>query len=150
MLRDVLDRLYVEKTRENLQEISTLLRQKFGQDLMSKVIAKDVENDPNNIVAVEGIRRPSDIVYLEKADGFRLVYITAEPKIRWQRLVERNENPGDAQKTFEQFLNDQQAEADRMIQELGKTAPIKIDNNGTVGELYNKIENLLKEIKEGL
>src|SRR5258705_11222957 len=66
MLRDILDRIYVEQNRENLQDLSTFLRQRYGQDIMSKVIAKDVQNDPNPIVAVEGIRRPTDITYLQE------------------------------------------------------------------------------------
>lgn len=67
---------------------------------MSKVIALDVENDSNPIVAVEGIRRPTDITYLEKLPGFNLIYITADPKIRWERLVKHLENPGDTEKNL--------------------------------------------------
>ncbi|MFA6490899.1 MAG: AAA family ATPase, partial [Candidatus Magasanikbacteria bacterium] len=99
MLRDVLKRLYVENSRENLQNLSTVLRTNFGQDLMSRVIAEDVKNDSKEIVAVEGIRRPTDITYLEKNPGFNLIYITADPQTRWERLVKRNENPGDDKKT---------------------------------------------------
>jgi len=147
MLRDVIKRLYIPESRENLQLISTVLRQNFGQDLMSKVIALDVENDPNEIVAVEGIRRPTDITYLEKLPGFNLVYITAEPKIRWERLIKRAENPGDTEKTFEQFLTDEQAEADRQIKELGRTAKYTINNDGDFENFHNQIEEILKKIK---
>ena len=147
MLRDVLKRLYVENTRENLQNLSTMLRTNFGQDLMSRVIAEDVKNDPKEIVAVEGIRRPTDITYLQKNPGFHLIYITADPKIRWERLVKRNENPGDDKKTFEDFLKDEQAEADRLIKELGKSAEYTITNDGNLEEFYGQMEAILKKIK---
>jgi dephospho-CoA kinase len=126
--------------------LSKILRENFGQDLMSKVIALDVENDPNEIVAVEGIRRPTDITYLEKMAGFNLIYITAESKIRWERLVKRAENPGDTKKTYEQFLVDEQAEADRLIKELGSKAKFTITNNGNFEEFYNQMENIFKKI----
>ncbi len=147
MLRDILDRIYVEKNRENLQELSTFLREKFGQDVMSKVIAKDVEADQGNFVIVDGIRRPTDITYLEKIPGFCLVYVTADSHLRWQRLVQRKENPGDEKKTYEEFLHDEQAEADQLIQTLGSQAKIKITNNGTKQELFAQVEAIIQQLK---
>jgi dephospho-CoA kinase len=148
MLRDVLKRVYIENSRENLQKLSTVLRENFGQDLMSRVIAEDVKNDPKEIVAVEGIRRPTDITYLEKNPGFNLIYITADPKIRWERLVKRNENPGDDKKTFEEFSKDEQAEADRMIKDLGKNAKYTITNDGDLESFFGQMESILKQIHE--
>lgn len=148
MLRDMLDRIYVEKTRENLQDISKFLRERFGQDVMSKVIAKDVQNDSGEIVVVDGIRRPTDITYLHELPGFHLVYITAESESRWKRLVARKENPGDEQKTYQEFLKDQQAEAEQLIQELGEKAEFKIVNDGTKEDLTSEVENILTLIKK--
>ncbi len=147
MLRDILDRIYVEKTRENLQDISTFLRSRYGQDIMSKVIVKDVLNDKNNIVAVEGIRRPTDITYLQELTGFHLIYITADAKTRWERMVLRQENPDEADKTFEQFLKDEQAEADMLIKELGKQAEYTLTNDGTKEEFFVNMEKILTDIK---
>lgn len=143
MLRDILKRVYVPETRENLQNLSTFLRESYGQDVMSRVIAEDVARNENNLVIVEGIRRPSDIEYLKKIEGFHLVYITGDEKIRWQRLVARKENAGDDKKTFEEFLKDEQAEADRMIKELGATAETKIENNHGFEEFYQALEKLV-------
>ncbi|EKD42923.1 MAG: hypothetical protein ACD_72C00532G0003 [uncultured bacterium] len=147
MLRDILNRIYLPVSRENLQVLSTLLRENFSQDVMSRVIKEDVINDPLEIVAVEGIRRPSDITYLQELDGFCLIYITADPKIRWQRMVLRNENAGDVDKTLEQFLQEEQAEADKMIKELGQKAKYTINNDGTIEEFYQNMENILNELK---
>src|SRR3989344_8173343 len=129
ILRDIINRLYLPETRGNLQNISTVLRENFGQDVLSKVIAEDVKNDPNEIVVVEGVRRPTDITYLREIPGFHLIYITAESKLRWERLVKRGENEDDMEKTYEEFLKDEQAEADILIKELGKSAEYTIYNN---------------------
>ncbi len=144
MLRDILKRVYVPETRENLQNLSTFLRESYGQDVMSRVIAEDVARDQNKLVVVEGIRRPSDIEYLKKLEGFHLIYLTGDPKIRWQRLVARKENPGDSEKTFEQFLKDETAEADKLIKELGETAEKKIENNLGYDEFYTALEELVR------
>jgi dephospho-CoA kinase len=145
MLRDILDRVYVDQSRDNMQTLSTFLRENYGQDVMSKVIAKDVEHDTNDLVVVEGIRRPTDITYLSEIPGFHLIYITADPKIRWERLVKRAENPGDTEKTYEEFLEDEQAEADRLIKELGAQAEITINNDRTMDELFAQLEKILQD-----
>lgn len=147
MIRDILDRLYIEQNRKNLQNLSTILRQNFGEDVMSKVIAEDAKNDKNDLVLIEGIRRPTDISYLKENPGFHLIYITADPKIRWERLVKRAENPGDTEKTYEQFLEDEKAEADCLIKDLGKTAEFIINNNGTLEEFYQQMEDIIAKIK---
>jgi dephospho-CoA kinase len=56
ILRDILNRLYLPIKRENMQDISTFLRQRFGEDLLAKIITEDVKNDPHEIVVVDGIR----------------------------------------------------------------------------------------------
>ncbi len=147
MLRDVLDRMYIEKSRENLQKISKILREHFSQDIMSRVIAEDVKKDTGDLVVVDGVRRPSDITYLEKDPSFRLVFIDAEPKTRWQRLVKRNENPGDDTKTFETFTIEDNAESEQEIANLGAQAHYTIDNNGDMGSLYLQVDEILNKIR---
>lgn len=143
ILRDVLNRLHIELTRENLQDISTLLRQRFGEDLLAKVMANDVKNDNTEIIVVDGIRRMADIKYLSELDNFILVSIEAEPKIRYERLVKRNENTGDSTKTFQEFLRDQEKEADAEIPEVMKNAKAITNNDSDFEELYKQIDNLI-------
>src|SRR3989344_1769966 len=146
ILRDVLDRLFLEQSRDNMQNLSLALRQTFGQDLLAKVIAQEVENLDAELIVVDGIRRQQDIKYLRDVPGFHLVHITAEQKIRWQRLVKRGENRDDANKTFKDFQADEQKEAEQHIKEVAKEAKFEVDNNGTVEELYGQIEDILNRI----
>jgi dephospho-CoA kinase len=146
ILRDLLTRLYLPLNRTNLQDISTLLRERFSQDILSKVIAEDVNHDSGSLIAIDGIRRPSDITYLKEHPGFHLVYITADQKLRWERMVTRNENTGDAAKTLEEFAKDEQAEADKLIKDLGSQAEFKITNNAGFPEFYNEIERILTAV----
>ena len=143
MLRDVLDRLYLPQSRENFQIISPLLRETFGQDLMAKVIAKDVESADSKIIAIDGMRRPADIEYLKKLSGFRMVAIDVDAKVRYERLKARSENPGDAEKTWEQFQKEHEAETEIYIPELMKQADVTINNNGTLEEFYKQLDKLV-------
>jgi dephospho-CoA kinase len=143
ILRDVLKRIDVSTTRENLQNVSTSLRQLFGEDLLAKAIAKDASTLNADIVVIDGIRRMSDIGHLLSLSNFILVAIDANPEIRYKRLVERNENAGDDKKTYEEFQADQNVEADKMIPEVMKIAKEKINNGGSLEDLYKQIDDIV-------
>lgn len=145
MLRDVLNRMHLDHTRQNLQTISTILRQNFSEDIMSRVLALDVKESNAPLIITEGIRRPSDIVYLKALPGFHLVAVHADEKIRYERIVTRGENPDDATKTWGQFQHESQAEPEQKIKEVMKEAPDMVDNNGTIKELYKQVDALFQK-----
>lgn len=146
ILRDVLERVTVPNSRENLQKISTLLRANFGENLLAKAIAMDASKLDADIVVIDGVRRFTDIEHLNELPNFILVKIDADPKVRYERMKLRNENEGDNKKTFEQFLEDHNAEADKQIPEVMKTAKYTIDNSGTLEDLYKQIDEIIKKL----
>jgi dephospho-CoA kinase len=147
MLRDVLDRLYIEQTRESTSTLSTILRQNFGEDIMAKVIFHDVKNDSNMIVAIDGVRRKADIKYLKELPEFKLIYIEATMENRYERIHVRGENADDNQKTFEEFKHDHERETELQIKDLGSIADFVIDNNGTIEELFEQVDKIIGELK---
>ena len=144
-LRDILNRLNIDNTRENLQDISTLLREKFGQDILTKVISNDVSKDSGQIVVVDGIRLNSDIEHLKKLPGFYLINVYANPEMRYQRLISRGENENEKNTTWEDFLDRSQNECEAQLQEVIQSADIKIDNNGPQEALIEKMEIFIQE-----
>jgi dephospho-CoA kinase len=145
MIRDVLDRLYLEVNRENMQGFSTILRNKFGENTLARVMGSDVKKSDNKIIVVDGIRREADIEYLKDFEGFVLVRIVADSEIRYGRIIKRTENKGDQEKTYEEFLKDEKGEADAEIPEVMKVADEELDNNGNLEELYAQIDKLIQK-----
>lgn len=144
IMRDLLDRLYLPQSRENMSHISTVLRQNFTEDLFAKVMAEDVKRAETNIVVIDGARRLADVTHLKKLPEFKLISIEVDMKIRYERLVKRDENPDDKNKTWEQFQADHQLETELSIPELMKQADININNNGTLEEFYQQLDKLVK------
>lgn len=142
MLGDLCDRLYLERNRDNLIRMSECIRREFGEDTMARVIAEDVSRDTHEVVCVDGIRRLADIGELRKLPGFVIVYIEADIKTRFERLVTRNEKSDDATKTFEQFLQDEQRSTEKSVDEVAAQAPVTINNNGSLEYLYAQLEKL--------
>jgi len=147
VLRDILQRIYKENTRENMQTLSTLLRQYFGDDLLANVIYNDIKNASEDIIIVDGVRRLPDIEML-KTLGFKLLFIEATPEVRYERLIQRSENIDDRNKTFEEFQKESMAETEVRIADLKNVSDYVIDNNGTLDELYRKIDEIITELKK--
>ncbi len=147
ILRDVLNRLHIPVERENLQSLSYVLRQKFGEDVLADAMLEDIKNDPHDVLVIDGIRRMTDIKHLHGKPNFFLIRVVSNEKIRYDRVVLRNENPGDAEKTFEDFLADQKRDAEQQIPEVMSNAQYEIINEGTIEQMHRKIDDIIQDIK---
>ncbi|HBI16625.1 MAG: hypothetical protein UR60_C0001G0024 [Candidatus Moranbacteria bacterium GW2011_GWF2_34_56] len=144
-LRDVAKRMYLDESRENLQKISTMMRENFSDDILSMVIYRDVANDDNQVVAIDGVRRLADIEFLKKILEFKLVYINTSMENRYERITKRGENVDDNAKTFEEFKKDHEREAELQIKDLKDMADYVIDNNGTLEQLYAQLDEIIQK-----
>lgn len=147
ILRDIMDRLYLEQSRINMQKLFLTLQETYGRDILSKVMAKQVSDDSADIIIIDGVRREADIVDLKKITGFQLVSIIADQKTRWQRMTQRGENPDDNQKTFAEFQKDEKNEVELEIKTVAEKAEFTIDNNGTMDDLYKQVDDILNKIQ---
>jgi dephospho-CoA kinase len=145
MLRDVLDRLHLEQSRENLPKISVALRNAFGEDIFDKVMVGDIEKDQSEIIVVDGMRRLKDAENLRKLAGFYLVYVDASLENCFERIVKRHENTDDAGKTIEEFKKEHTDEPETQIRALKDISDFVVENNGTLEELYAKVDEVIKK-----
>ncbi len=143
MLRDIVARMHVEPTRANMQLLSTILRQNFGEDLLSRALAAEVSASNHSIIITEGVRRLSDVTHLQNVPGFHLIAIDTDPKTRFERLKNRHENPDDSTKTWEQFVAEGSQESEAQVRDAMNKAEAAISNNGTLPELYLALDTLL-------
>ena len=143
-LRDVLDRLYLPQTRGNLQTLSQMLREGFDQELLSRVIAEDVRSADAPLIVIDGIRRTPDLARLSALEGFVLVHITADMQTRFERITQRTENVDDQSKTFAEFAQQHQAEAEIQIATIATQAQQVIDNNGSLEDLERQLDALVQ------
>lgn len=147
ILRDVLARLHTKISRENIQTISTCLRQTFGEDLLANAMAEDIKNDEHRMIVIDGIRRLTDIQHLKEVPGFVLVSIDADEKVRYDRMKLRNENEGDDKKSFEDFQADQQKESEAQIPDAMKHADYHIDNNDGFDALEKQVNEIVAKVQ---
>ncbi|MFH1192978.1 MAG: AAA family ATPase [Candidatus Jorgensenbacteria bacterium] len=144
MLRDVLGRLYLPDSRENLQTLSLLLRRGFGEDVMAKTIAEDARRAAAALVVADGVRRPDDIAYLKSSGNFFLAALETEARTRYERIRARGENSDDAAKTWEEFVAQGNEEPEQKIRALAAGADFHIDNNGSIAELHRQLDDIMR------
>lgn len=130
-LNENLDLLCLPRIRPNQQMLSTVLRGAFGEELLGNIIFKRASRDSSEIVFLDGVRRPKDVVMLNKLSSTHafLIYIHAPMDKRFERLKKRNDRSGDAEKTWEEFQKEQAAEAESLIDTLRASADFEIDNS---------------------
>ncbi len=145
-LRETLAIYDQPNTRDNMQELSTLLRQRFGENVLARAIAKKARSLGAGLVVVDGVRRLTDLDGLSELANFVLVAVDADQRVRYRRYIDRSENEGDRETTFEQFSQQDVAEAEEQIPEVMRHAKFTIDNGGTVDDLYRELDGVVAAV----
>lgn len=134
VLRDTLTLWDVPETRAHLQDLAAIMVHQYGPDTLAHAVEERIRCTHADIVILDGIRWEADAMLLERFPAHLLVYITADPQARFDRLRARGENVGDAHATFEQFMGEERAVTEITIPRIGARADVCIVNNGTLAE----------------
>jgi dephospho-CoA kinase len=145
-LAHVLQKMNLQKTRENMIKLSVILRKEFGEDLFSHAVACDAVRSEAPLVLVDGIRRPGDLTAFRPLPEFKLIAVNADPKIRFERMKHRGEKVDENNMTWEEFEATEKAPTEITIPETMTFANYVIMNDGSVEELHTRIDEIMKEI----
>ena len=146
ILGELLATLGIKNTRDNFIAISKAVRKAFGEDVLSYAVEKKALASPEELIIVDGIRRPEDIVALEPLPQFKLISIEVPAEIRFQRMKARGEKSGEKNMTWEQFRAEDEAETERSIPSVMKRAWKTISNEGTREALESNMRNIMDEL----
>jgi len=147
-LTQVLKRRKKEINRDNMRELANEIRAKFGPQHIVKILFNKAVKAGENAV-IESIRNLGEVRFI-KENGGVIFAVDASTKIRYQRIKLRASEKDFV--TLRQFIGQERKELnnkDPNSQNLLlciKMADYKFKNNGTIKELYEKIEKALKEI----
>jgi dephospho-CoA kinase len=105
----------------------------------------------NKNAVIESIRTPGEIDSLRRKGKFFLFAVDADPKTRFERITKRNSETD--QIDFDTFINNEQREMtsndpnSQNLQKCREMADLVIWNDGSINELYEKVEKVLREIR---
>lgn len=144
LLKQTLNIWDIPLTRANLQKLAQILED-FGEGTIAHGLEKQIQETNADIIILDGIRWEPDVKLLKEFPYHKLIYITADPKLRFKRLKTRGEKTGEAEMTLEQFLKEEKAPNELLIPEIGAKADIKITNNASIEDFKAEIEKFVKE-----
>ncbi len=139
--------------RSDLIKVANQLREELGGDafiIKAEEIFKDAFG--KNDIVIESIRNPKEIEHLQRYDDFYLIGIKASIYKRYERAKARARDK--EVKSFEEFKKSEEKElfsSNPNAQQLLKcyeAIDYEIINEGTLDELFEKIDVLLEIIKE--
>lgn len=134
LLAETLNAWHIPTTRANLQKLSIMMDREFGIGVLAAAIRHRVENDPSDVVILDGVRWQADVRMIRGFQNNVLVYITADPEVRFERLQGQGKYIGEVGMNFEQFQREERAATELLIPEIGRWANFKVCNNGSLRE----------------
>ncbi len=144
VLDDILRLLDLPISRRNEIDLGLGLRKIFGDGVLGHAIEKRVKESGADFLVLNGIRM--DEMRNVKNLGAKTIYITASAEIRFERYQQRHEKTDDALMDYDDFIKQEQEATEKGIPSLGAQADYKIENTGTLKELYEKVDGIINKL----
>ncbi len=135
--------------RENVQKVANELRREFGGDYLVHLALTKQADD----IAIGGLRAVAEIETFKSFGGI-VVAVTAPPRRRYELAQLRRNRGMDDHVTFEEWEAKQKMEYSNSdvnkqnVEGVIALADYHIENLGTLDELYQKCDEVLKEIQQ--
>lgn len=153
ILRDELKKRGEPIERENLRGLSTEWHQKYGAGALADMAVKQFKSKNTNGqykgLVMASFRRPGEADRVHALGG-KMVWVDADPQVRYERIHSRRRSAED-NKTFEEFLAEEQVEMHGgdtkhtlNMSAVKERADIFLENNG------NYIEAFIDEAEKAL
>jgi dephospho-CoA kinase len=150
ILRDELKKRGEPIERENLRKLSSEWHSQYGAGALTDIAIKKFKPADGQYkgLVIASLRRPGEVNRLHELGG-KLVWVDADPKVRYERISGRNRSAEDS-KSFEEFLADEELEMQGSsghtlnMSKVKALADIFLQNNG------NDIENFKDEAEKAI
>ncbi len=141
VLTDVLKIFFDEIKREDQSWLGSSLKDRFGSDILVRALIKKANSIKEGIVILNGVRSKGEEKIIRE-NGGRIIYVTADPKLRWERVCIRKEKADD-DISYEKFLEMHKLSTEVPVPKIGKEADFKLQNNGSKAEFYKEIKKTI-------
>lgn len=139
----------IQPNRDQYVMLANRLRQQHGPSYIIDCLYDEARQLGQNAV-IESIRTPGEVASLRKKGEFILFAVDASPVLRYERILSRNSETDRI--SYEEFLANEAREmlaTDPSHQNLSACialADYRFQNDGTIEELYEEVEKVLKEL----
>jgi len=145
ILKETLDLWDIPRGRDHEQKMAIIMNAEtgFGDGALSRAMRRRLMEDTADVTILDGVRWLGDERMLRSLgdEGIKtiMIYISADPKVRYARLIARN-RAGEAATTWEKFMQQEQMKNEVDIPDIGSRADIALENN------YDDVEHFKRDI----
>lgn len=144
-LKKTLNLFFNKSSKKDQSWLYSTFKERFGEDVLHQGVKRYVEQH-DGLMCVNGMRMMKDLDFIRSFKNNYIMYVTADQKLRWERVVGRGEKSDDNQ-TLEQFKGfEATAETEKNIPAIGSQADFTIKNDGTMDDLLWQVDDAMKEI----
>jgi len=142
LIRKELQKSAIPVTRDNLIKRGNELRDRFGPDILARLVMKEVRGK----ALIDSIRNPSEVEHLRKQKRFILLAIDAPVELRYERVKKRGRE--ESASSLDEFIKKEKEEMTDSVkgQQLHicmTMADSVIVNDGSLDDFYRKLEEWL-------
>jgi shikimate kinase len=158
ILREELARRKLKPERSLMRQLSSEWRKQYGLGVLIDKALEIYNNTPtpHSGLAISSLRNPGEADRVHGLGG-QVVWLDADPLIRYNRIQANAQNRGairavDDQKTFDEFLADEQAEMHHQSNDITtlSASGVKAKADIFLENESNNLESFVKEIKRSL
>ncbi|HEX5774761.1 MAG TPA: AAA family ATPase [Candidatus Paceibacterota bacterium] len=137
----------MEQNRESTREVANLLRKEHGPSYLMERLYDIAKEEPKAVL--ESVRTIGEAEFLKSKDAI-LFAVDADRKLRYERIRARGSETDHV--TFDEFCMQEDREMaspdpwDMNVFGVMQLADARIENNGTVEELRQKVDEALAEV----
>lgn len=151
MLTEVLIERGEDVNREGMNRIANEFRAASPGGPTAEVYARCQKNDDCVDVIIESQHSPAEVNYIKRLGG-KVIGVTADSDIRYERITARGSVKDNV--TKEEFIAQQKREEEGTgdptksnIFDAIKAADFVVQNNGTLEELHDQVDEILKQLQ---
>lgn len=146
ILDDLLGVLGLPVTRQNEIEAGRGMELVFGANIIGDAVKRRVQSTEADMVIINGMRQQNQIDNAKEL-GAKIIYITAPSEIRYQRFLQRREKKEDGTQSLQEFIDQEKGWTEVNTPAYGAQADFKIENVGTLEDLYKKVDQIISKLK---
>ena len=135
--------------RDSMVYVANELRTKHSPAFIIRELYREALLSGKDCV-IESLRAPGEVEALREVEYFKLLAVDADPRLRYERILKRASETDHID--YETFVANEAREmtssdpASQNLKRCIEMADRVLWNNGTIGELYGKLEQWLTEV----
>jgi len=145
-IKETLNIFFDKSSKQDQQWLFIEFKKRFGGDVLGMALRKKIERS-DGLIVVNGLRMLEDLSFIKSFSDSYVLYITADQKLRWERVTNRGEKSDDNM-DFDKFQEIERAETEVHIPEIGARADFTIRNEKDLAYLLAETDRIMEKIMQ--